>query len=372
MGAPRGVTIVLGSALVAAAALASLDGCKNGEYDGSYDGSFDGGSQDGSAVSRTVAPEKVEVVTSTDGVFDVTFAAGTFSAPAKITITSRGERTLDTGLIVPIYEVAADQTPAKTFQVVFHGAGNLSGSPDLKLPLAALESGGSFAALSIVGSSNGGNTGSFWGLTKVMGTFSLAVPATSLSTTFAEVNGSCTARCCAQNGNGVTAFAGGCYCASGPDLACFLACTDLDGAAARCTNLAASASFGNVDCRPLGATSCPGPGCNGYPGNCLKSIGPMNSSAPVCCVNGKNAASCATSPQICPGFAARCTAASPCPSGTTCCVFDAESYCAASCPAGRRACATNADCSDAGADGGSCQGRSCPVGVCGTPPALCP
>ena len=52
------------------------------------------------------------VAKSVDGVFVVTFGPGTFAGPTTITITAAGEKTLETGLVVPVYAVAADKEPA--------------------------------------------------------------------------------------------------------------------------------------------------------------------------------------------------------------------------------------------------------------------
>ena len=128
---------VLVSAMFAGAATASVVSCKNGEYDGSYDGSFDASGTavgGGSSVSRVVQPGSSETVASSDGAFDVTFAPGTFASPAKITVTFVGERTLDMGLIVPIYSVTSDQQPTKFIQVDFHGKDNGGGGSQPPVP----------------------------------------------------------------------------------------------------------------------------------------------------------------------------------------------------------------------------------------------
>jgi hypothetical protein len=369
--------LAIGGPATAAAAITFLIACKSGEYDGSYDGSFDGGAGiDGSTVSRLVQPEKLETFASADGVMDVTFAAGTFTAPATITITSAGEQTLDTGLIVPIYVVASDKPPAKFFQVSFHGNGTTNGGPVDRVLVPAMLSAGTYQPLAIDGAPNGGGGGvaTFWGLTKTFGTFSLVAIQHAQGAGFAETASSCTSLCCGQaNGSPVSGFPGGCLCASAPSLACFLEhCADLDGPAARCSAIAAASNTGNLDCKPFGAVNCPGPGCPSYSGMCGSGGGggggPGNN-ASACCILNKNSGSCVTN--ACPGFAARCTANTACPLGTSCCVFDNESYCAKDCPQAQRACASNADCTDAGTDGGTCQGGGCPVAVCGTPPVLC-
>lgn len=366
--------MVFGATLVVIAATSLVIGCKNGDYDGSYDGSFDGGaSADGSTVSRVVQPDKTETVASADGVIDVTFGPGTFAQPATITITAAGEKTLDTGLIVPIFIVSADKTPTKFFQVSFHGAGNANGGQPDRVLVPTFGAAGAFTPLAIAGTpSTGGSNSTFWGLTSAFGTYSLAYVSGSQTRSFAETTSSCTGQCChPTNGGQVVGFNGGCFCSTEPDLACFLAhCTDLAGPAARCSAIGASNNVGSVDCRPFGATNCPGPGCPGYSGTCGNGGGGggMNNFND-CCVINKNSGSCVMG--SCPGFSARCTANTACPLNTKCCVFETESYCAADCPEAQRACSSNADCTDAGADGGTCQGGGCPVAVCGTPPGLC-
>ena len=375
----RFVTVVCGATLFAAAATATAAGCKHGDYDGSFDGSFDAGATvDGSAVSRVVQPDKMETVASGDAVIDVTFAPGTFTQPATITITSMGEQTLDTGLIVPIYGVSADKEPAKFFQVSFHGAATLNGGQQDRALVPALETAGTFKPLPIAGTpSIGGSNQTLWGLSKTFGTYSLAYVTGTQMGGFAENAASCTAQCCHQNGSQVIGFGGGCYCSSAPDLACFLEhCGDIAASAARCTAIAASNNAGNVNCEPFGVTNCPGnPGCMGaYQGMCGPggTTGGGGNNSNTCCIINKNSGSCV--PATCAGFSARCTANTACPVNTKCCVFETESYCAADCPEAQRACASNADCGDAGAGtdgGGTCQGGGCPVGVCGTPPVLC-
>ena len=379
-----GVTIV--GALFAAATALTAAGCKHGDYDGSFDGSFDGGPSANGTVSRVVQPGITETVSSADSVLDVTFGAGTFAQPATITITAAGERTLGTGLIVPIYVVSSDQNPTKFFQVKFNGMGVQSGGPDNALAPSLSTAGGdagpgaaAFTPLQISGGPNGSGgqaNGMFWGLTTTFGTFSLDTIMGAQSGAFAENAASCTAQCChVTNGQQMAGFTGGCYCPTNPDLACFLQhCTDLAGPAARCTEIAASNNGFAVDCKPFGASNCPGPGCNGsYPGTCNTggTGGGVNQSS--CCVT-PGIGTCAQ--QTCPGFSARCTEKTFCPGNTKCCVFETESYCTADCPAAQRACATTADCVDggvvAGADGGvTCQGGGCPVGRCGAPPGMC-
>jgi hypothetical protein len=224
----------------------------------------------------------------------------------------------------------------------------------------------------IAGTQNGGgSSNTFWGLAKTFGIFSLTAVASAQNGGFADTATSCTGRCCGMtNGAGVSGLPGGCFCSSGPNLACFLEhCADLDAPAARCSAIGAANSAGSVDCRPFAAANCPGPGCPNYQGMCGNGGGGGGNNFNVCCVINKNSGSCVNG--TCPGYAARCTANTACPLGTSCCVFENESYCAKDCPAAQRACATNAECTDAGADAGTCQGGGCPVAVCGKPPALC-
>jgi hypothetical protein len=372
VSATRLVTIVLGATLVAFAATSLAVGCKNGDYDGSFDG---GASSGGATVSHVVQPDKTETFASTDGVIDVTFGAGTFADPATITITAAGEQTLESGLIVPIFIVSADKKPAKFFQVSFHGAGNgIGGQQDRALVPALRASAGAFTPLEIAGTPTmGGGTSTYWGLTSTFGMFSLASVSGAQTRSFAETASSCTGQCChPTNGGQVVGFNGGCLCATDPDLACFLAhCTDLAGPAARCSAIGAGNNVGSVDCKPFGATNCPGGGCPGYSGTCGNGggNGGGGNNFNDCCIVNKNSGRCVMG--SCAGFSARCTAATACPASTTCCVFETESYCAADCPAAQRACSSNAECTDAGADAGTCRGGACPVAVCGTPPGLC-
>jgi hypothetical protein len=378
VGALRFVTVVCGAALFAAATTATAVGCKNGDYDGSFDGGFDAGvtGDGGTAVSRVVQPDKTETFASADNVIDVTFGPGTFAQPATITITSMGEQTLQqTGLIVPIYAVSADKEPAKFFQVSFHGQGNPGGGQVDSALVPALQTAGTFEPMGLAGAPNfTGGTGTYWGLTKTFGTYSLAYVTGAQTGGFADNAASCTAQCCHQTSGGqAVATSGGCFCSSAPDLACFLAhCSDLGAAAARCTAIAAGINGGNVSCEPFGAPpNCPGnPGCNGmYQGTCMSGGGGGGNNTQTCCIINKNMGSC--NPGTCAGFSARCTATTACPPNTKCCVFATESYCAADCPAAQQACAMSSDCNDGGAEGGTCQGGGCPVGVCGTPPVLC-
>ena len=332
------MTIVFGATLVAFAATSLSVGCKNGAYDGSYDGSFDSGS--GSTFSRVVQPEKSEIVTSTDGVFDVTFGPGTFAKPATITIASAGEQTLDTGLIVPIFAVSSDQPAANFFQVSFHGVGNSGGQPDRVL-VPTLSTAGSFIPLAMGGTPTG-STGSqtYWGLGETFGTYSLAYLSGTQSRSFTDTPTSCTGQCChPRNGNQqLVGVSGGCFCNGEPDLPCYLEhCGDLAGPAARCGAIGAANNIGSVACKPFGAGNCPGGGCPSYAGMCGNGGGGGPNNFSTCCVINKNSGTCVTN-TTCAGFAARCTADTNCPGSTACCVFEDESYCAADCPAAQRAC----------------------------------
>ena len=373
------IVMAITGALFAAAGGMTAAGCKNGNYDGSFDGGFDAGTAiDGGTSTRVVQPDKTETVTSFDLVMDVTFGPGTFAQPATITITSAGEQSLDTGLVVPIYVVSADKEPAKFFQVTFHGSGNVGGGggqSDRAL-VPALSTAGTFTAMAIAGVplNQAGPTQTYWGLTKTFGTYSLAWITGAQSGAFADNAASCTAQCCHTNNTQpqVAGHADGCFCSSGPDLACFLAhCSDLAAAGARCSAIGLT-NTANVDCVPFGSTNCPGPGCMGsFSGMCGTGGGGIGgSTVQACCINknGPNG-SCTTS--TCTGFSAHCGPNTACPGDTKCCVFETESYCAADCPAAQRSCKSSADCADAGPDGGTCSGGFCPVAVCGTPPSLC-
>jgi hypothetical protein len=375
VGATRFVTFAFGATLVAFAATSLAVGCTNGDYDGSYDGSFDGGSGgNGNTFSRVVQPETTATVASADGVFDVTFAPGTLAKPATITITSAGEQTLDTGLVVPIFAVSSDQPAMKFFQVSFHGSGNVGGGQPDRVLVPTLSSAGAFTPLAVGGTPNGSTGGqTYWGLAQTFGTYSLAYVSGLQSRGFADTPTSCTGRCCRpMSGNQqLVGFSSGCFCNGEPDLACYLQhCSDLAGPAARCAAIGASSNLGSVACKPFGAGNCPGGGCPGYAGICGNGGGGGTNNFNTCCVVNKNSGTCVSN-TTCAGFSARCTADTNCPASTTCCVFETESYCAADCPAAQRACSSNADCTDAGADGGACQGGACPVAVCGTPPGFC-
>jgi hypothetical protein len=377
-GNPR-LAVIFASATIGPGVFALALSCSHGDYDGSYQGGFDGGAGEGGtvAIERVVQPGTGESLATANNVFEVTIAAGTFTSPATVTISTRAERTLDNGLIVPVFEVRATQDPKKPIQIVFHGAGQQGGgSPSNdRSPMPAIQSGTTFSPLPMVGSSNGNQTGSYWGLSKTFGTFSLALVTGVTAGAFVDTPSTCTAACCGSKGATTSGFKGGCYCGSAPDHACFLEhCPDLDLAAERCTGIAVSTAFGDLTCKAFGA-QCPGSGCGDYPNNGFCTTGSagmgMGSSPQPCCVTPGKHGKCVNSPQLCAGFAARCTTANHCPTGTSCCVFDNESYCAKDCPPDKRACNDNAECADAGADGGSCQGGGCPVGVCGTLPAGC-
>jgi hypothetical protein len=351
--------------------IAALVACKSGDYDGSYDGSFDGGAAvDGSTTSRVVQPGQPDNVTSSDGVLTVSFGAGTFATPATISITSAGEQTVD-GLVVPIYVIAADLEPTRFFQVTFSGNGNANGGISDRAIAPALLANGTFKPLAIVGNANvGGSTSTYWGLTKTLGTFSLAYVNNVQTSSFAESATSCTGQCCSPgNGTQVAGSPSGCYCPTGPNLNCFLEhCADLAEPAARCTAIAAANNSGSVECKPFNANCQTGGGCGGYAGFCGNGGGGGPNNYNACCVVS-NSGMC--NPGTCTGFAARCTKDTPCPVDTQCCVFESESYCAKDCPTAQRACAKDADCTDAGADAGTCQGGRCPVGLCGSPPKGC-
>jgi hypothetical protein len=270
-----------------------------------------------------------------------------------------------------VYAVAADKEPAKFFQVSFFGSGNANGGSNDRVLVPALQGAGGDKPLAIAGAPNAsGGSSTFWGLTKTLGTFSLAYVTNVLTSTFADTKASCTGQCFRPSNNGqVVGSPSGCFAPSEPNLACFLEhCTDLDAPAARCSALAASSATPAVDCKPFGGSCSTGPGCSGFVGSCGGNTagGPSNYSA--CCIANTGRI---CSPMVCDGFSARCTKDTACPNGTQCCVFESESYCAKDCPASQRACATNAECTDAGADGGTCQGGKCPVGVCGPLPVAC-
>lgn len=365
------MVFVTGAWVVAGATIATLVACKSGDYDGSYAGSIDGGgSVDGGSTSSLVPPGQPVSVTSSDGVLSVSFGADTFATAATITITSAGEQAVE-GLVVPIYVIAADKEPTKFFQVTFSGEGNPTGGMNDRAIAPAMLDGGTFKPLAIVGNANvgGGASSAYWGLTKTLGTFSLAYVHGLQTSSFAESATTCTAQCGSpSNGSQVSGSPSGCFCPTGPNLACFLEhCPDLEAPAARCSAIAAANNKGSVQCGSFNCQTGGGGGsqCFGACGN-GGGGGPNNYSA--CCVLG-GGGSCDVG--TCTGFAARCTKNTACPVDTQCCVFASESYCAKDCPAAQRACATNADCTDAGADAGTCQGGKCPMGLCGAPPERC-
>lgn len=371
----RGGAFFFVTSIVAGTSAATVGACHHGDYDGSYDGSYDSGAAaDGSTRSSVVQPSG-GTAESPDRALEVTFAPGTFAAPATITITTAGEQTIDFGLVVPIYLVTADQAPSKFFQVAFNGNGNGGGGTNDNALAPALQSAAGYKPLAIAGTStmSGGSGQVYWGLTKTFGTFSLFWITGTSRSMFTEVQGSCTATCCPTNNSSVSGSASGCYCPSGPDLNCFLThCPDLEAPAARCAALAAANNSGAVECLPFKANCQAGSACMGYSGTCGNGTpgvgGPNNYNA--CCVT-RNGGSCAQN-MACLGFAARCTKSTPCPADTKCCVFESESYCAKDCPAAQLACDMDSQCADGGAaDAGTCQGGRCPVGVCGTPPMGC-
>lgn len=363
----RGVPFVAGAAVVAGAAIALLVACKHGDYDGS----FDGGAvvvDDRPSTSRVVQPDQADNVSSLDGVLTVSFGAGTFATPATITITTAGEQTLSAGIVVPIYVVAADREPTKFFQVSMNGNGNAVGGMTDRALVTTVLSEGTYKPLPIVGNANnmGGSASAYWGLTKSFGTFSLAFVIGTQSSSFPESSASCTAQCCrTMNSTQLSTTPSGCYCPAEADLNCFLEhCASLDAPATRCMEIAAEKT-GKFDCKPLGFNCQTGGGsCNS-----CSTGGPSNNSA--CCLpnNGGGGPSCDVA--TCQVFSTRCTKETPCPGGTQCCVFESESYCAKDCPPAQLACAKNADCTDAGADAGTCQGGKCPVGLCGAAPEKC-
>ena len=313
-------------------------------------------------------PDQPDNVSSSDGVLTVSFGAGSFATPATITITTAGEQTLGAGLVVPIYVVAADREPTNFFQVSMIGNGNAVGGMSDRVLVTTLLSEGTYKPLPIVGNANnmGGSASAYWGLTKSFGTFSLAFVIGTQSSSFPESSASCTAQCCrTMNSTQLSTTPSGCYCPAEADLNCFLEhCASLDAPATRCMEIAAEKT-GKFDCKPLGFNCQTGGGsCNS-----CSTGGPSNNSA--CCLpnNGGGGPSCDVA--TCQVFSTRCTKETPCPGGTQCCVFESESYCAKDCPPAQLACAKNADCTDAGADAGTCQGGKCPVGLCGAAPEKC-
>jgi hypothetical protein len=350
--------------------------CSYGNYDGSgFDAGADGGGTDGGAVvlSQAVDPAKDEVLLTPDSVLELTFAKGTFAATTTITVKSLPDRTID-GLIVPVYEVSAPSAPTKPFQVVLHGNNPNPGGGNNRLLLVAQQEtgGGAFAPLPIASSGlGGGPSNSVWGIAKTLGTFSLVFETVTPTNAFFDPSSaSCIGKCCQANGAGgfnanAVPTSTGIACQGGPNLSCFLgACPDLDAFVARVNDLSKNNPPTPVNCRPFaaldGGSNCPGPGCNGYQGNCQSNNVP-------CCVQGAGGMCGGGTGTICDGMAIRCDLDTKCPNGTTCCVFDHDAYCTATCPDNRKVCKVDADCAGIG-----CQAApKCPFGTCGTPPDTC-
>ncbi|HVH45024.1 MAG TPA: hypothetical protein VM925_21875 [Labilithrix sp.] len=371
-------------ALLATTATAAVIACTYGNYDGSYSGGADGGAEAASGtivVTRTIDPNKDEVLTTPDGAFEVTIPTGAFAKAQAITISQLEDRTVD-ALIVPTYTVTASEEPKLPLQIVFRG-NNPNGSSSRLLFVAERGEDGTFVPLVMNGLENiGGTNRTLWGLTRKLGTFSVVFESITASMAFQDVSpASCIAKCCSGAGGNITnanglGLRGGCACGGGPNLACFLAsCPDLDAVASRCTDLGTHNPPVNLSCRRFGdvGKACPGQ-CGPYPGSCNAGTG-----SSICCV--QNASGTCTQSGSgpggqCSGIAIRCDLDTKCPAGTSCCVFDNDAYCTASCPTNRRPCRQDSDCnggvSDAGADGGACQSApACPFNTCGTPPASC-
>ena len=398
--------VVISAAACAAVVSASVASCTYGTYDGTFDSAgldvfaSDGSSTGAPPVTMPVpASAKKTIVPTADGVFDVTVLEGTFTTDTTLTITQLADRTLEDGLIVPTYAVSAGaEAPKLPVQVTFHG--NITNTNFVAPALQQRD--GSFAFVSVLGASqsNGGggpSTGSFWGITKALGVFSLRTVPGGVSGTFFDLPSSCLG-CCSSNTaspNGATAalIENSCACASATPSSpeCFIgACADTAAATSRCAALAATRAPA-IPCRPGVCAGCGqgGVGCgtSGCPSFCCMS--PNNgtcTNAQVCCVESSPVAPADTcySPNIgggspgntCtgPSFVVRCTNDGDCKGtdGRHCCVVGSETLCVPdACSGSAKPCLTSKDCGDAGADAGCVQGRSCPMGTCGTPPTGC-
>jgi hypothetical protein len=366
---------VVASAAVAAGSFgAASASCTYGSYDGSFDSagleiSTEGQAGDGGGVvaSRSVPPDQDMVVSTPDGVFDITILKGTFSAAVTVTITQLPERTLQANqLIVPVYAVTAGaEAPKQPVQVTFRG--NASNGKQGGLGPALQRAGGQWEFLAVVGADyqSGGQSQPFWGLTKELGVFSLKASLGTPSPTFFETKGGCMAGCGqnAGNPNGYTAGVvdKSCFCAgsTAPDPSHFIpACADLEAAKARCATLDATESS-SLPCHPATCDNCGGPNtCNQQ----------------VCCAQ-KAGNQCISAGNACGGFVIRCTADTDCKSGRHCCAVGQETLCVEeACGGSQRVCTNAGDCADAGVDAGDSicvPSPTCPIRTCGALPAGC-
>lgn len=373
-------TFLLSSSLTAAAAI--VFACSYGSYDGSYAGTSDGGGGEDAGtlvLSQTIDPAKLEKLTTPDAAFQVTFEAGTFDGPARITISRLADRSLNGNtLVVPAYTLTADKEPGLPFEVKFNGNA-ASQDPNTRLVVVFMGPDGVFRPTPMVSvaSGTGGPSGNeYWGLTRKVGTFSLSFESYMPSNTgfFDMFPDSCLTKCCALAGGTEPAGALGesCACNGRADLSCFLrnCVPDVSSVLERCVEV------GKTGRQNVACTSSPpctpgsGPPCNYPNGGC------MSQGQNVCCISGP-AGECRGVGGPCSGIAIRCDLSTPCPEGTKCCVFENESYCASTCPAERTWCRAQQDCpggiGDAGPnDAGPCfLAKNCPQGTCGPPPAAC-
>ncbi len=370
--------VLLAAASIAAYGTLVTASCSYGNYDGKYDAGPDDGGDRGSVVLvQAVDPSREQILTTPDGVFEITFPKDAFAGPTTVTIAQHAERLVD-ALLVPVYSVSASATPRLTVQVLFRG-NNPNGGGSSRVLVAAEQTASDFLPLAVVGVGvqSGGPSTSFWGLTATLGKFSLAFQTVSTTAVFLDVaSSSCLTKCCSSTNTagfaGNSALIGNaCGCFGGPNLSCFLqSCPDLVPVAARCADLGTHNAPTALECKPYGALdagNCPGPSCQNYSGTCN-----ATGTSAVCCVQNDTGTCLQNQGGQCNGVAIRCDVGTPCPSGTTCCVFDNEAYCTATCPSERHTCRVDTDCQGAAADSGACQDApACPFRTCGTPPSSC-
>jgi hypothetical protein len=381
-----------------------MTSCTYGDYDGSFDSAglesavsdAGGDAAVGPPVSKSVVPDQDVVLQTADAVFDVTILKGTFSAATTVTITQLPDRTLDTGLIVPVYTVTAGtEEPKRPIQIIFHGSSNNGPGGSVDVIPAIQGADAAYTTLRVVGvgnvrtqtSTNGGvNVYPFWGITKKLGTFSLVATTSAPQPKFIDgVPNACTS-CCVVNammGNSFNgaAYAGSCVCAGAtdPNPECFIKnCSDPEAAGARCGQLEQIAAT-SISCKPASCNGCMGGG-GGCPAQCQGGNVACGSSA--CCVDKSNTAqpgncfgTIGPTTTTCGGFIARCEKKADCKTGE-CCVVGNETLCVDKCPDAQRLCSEDTDCAglDAGTPDGGCQkatNKYCPFYTCGDPPAAC-
>jgi hypothetical protein len=380
---------------LAIALLASVAVAASCSY-GNYDGGYDGGPPDGSAVSvgetvlltRAIDPTKQEVLTTPDGVLELTIPVGAYPGGTTITISRLADRTIENSFVVPVYSVTGAPEANVPVQVIMRGNSAAGGDTTRTLVAGVRGPSGDFAPEALFGSgfSQGGSL-TPWVFTRRLGVFSIVFLSISQTKLLSDVvTDSCLGKCCVTSGSGGgsgsangASVAGGCGCPTSPNLACFLdACKDIDRVVNRCAELANNPS-GQVACRPTIDPGCSGGGMCGFQSPCNVTTPPPpgvpSTGGGICCMQGRFSTCSSGS---CPGMAIRCDLSTKCAAGTTCCVFENEAFCASSCPNNRTWCKAQSDC-DGGvgeggpsADGGACQlAPSCPHGTCGTPPIGC-